>query len=811
MRVSLHWLKEYVDFTLSAEDLAECLTMVGLEVESIEYQGKKYEKFVVGEVLEIAKHPNADRLSVCKVNTGKEAHQVVCGAPNVAEGQKVAVGLVGAVVPHNQHDPDGKPFALSHVKVRNVDSYGMICSAYELDLGDDRNGIIVLDSNAKPGIPLARYLGREDTVIEVGITPNRPDAMSHIGIAREVAALLGKRIRLPKVKVKKGSVPIKKVLTVVVEDTQRCPRYTARVIRNLQVVPSPGWLQNRLNSIGIRPVNNIVDITNYVLMEIGHPLHAFDYDKVAGQKIVVRLAQQDELFVTLDHKQRSLRSDTLLICDAERPIAVAGVMGGENSEISSSTTAIVIESAYFIPQCIRSSSKAFSLSTDASQRFERGADPNITLWAVDRAASLIQSIAGGEVLKGVIDVYPKKIQPKRITLRPTRVNEVLGTTLNHKEVSALLQKLNIRVAGKARKKVVSSTSYVVPTYRPDITEEIDLVEEVARVYGYNNIDTKTESLIKFYSYAPEWEFADELRNCLIGGGYSEVIVNSMQEKSQARLASDKVVEIANPISKDMGALRTSLIPSMLGVIRHNIFHGVKDLRLFEIGKAYFHDPSIADGTSLQGFVEKERLLLALTGIVEPVSWGRKPRSVDIFDAKGELQVLFNKISLDKIKFIPYSTTDALIDTGLHVEINGQHVGMVGSIRKGLLSMFEIEQDVYIGELTLDPLKMNRLRARTYQLLPKFPPVVRDVAFIVDGAISSEVLESAIRNAGKPLLTSIKLFDIYTGEQIENGKKSCAFSLQFLSETRTLTQEEVDRTMQHVIVQISSTFGATLRQ
>src|ERR1051326_5882106 len=519
MKVSLHWLKRYVEIGISPEELAHLLTMAGLEVESIVDLGEQYKNFVVGEVLEIRKHPNADKLTVCRVGNGSDILQIVCGAPNVAPGQKVALGLIGATVPHNQHDPGGKPFVLSHVKVRGEDSFGMICSAYELNRGDDRDGIMVLESDAAAGTALSSYLCLDDTVFEIGITPNRPDAMSHFGIAREVGALLGKKPRLPKIELREGSRSVKKYASVSIEAGNDCPRYTARVIFGVTAGASPKWLQQHLSAVGIRPVNNIVDITNFVLMECGQPLHAFDYDSISGHAITVRHAAAGESFVTLDHKNRILRNDTLMICDARRPVAIAGVMGGEATEISDSTTNVLIESAYFHPPGIRRTSKHFGLSTDASQRYERGADPDIARWANDRAAALIREICGGEILRGVIDEYPVKIMPKKIPLRINRTNEVLGTSLSGSMISGCLKKLEIMpVETSSRKRSRGIITYKAPAFRPDLEREIDLIEEVARVYGYNNIDTRAESTLKYPVQAPPRAASEILRQTLVGRG-----------------------------------------------------------------------------------------------------------------------------------------------------------------------------------------------------------------------------------------------------------------------------------------------------
>lgn len=582
MRISLQWLKKYVDIELSTEELARRLTMVGLEVESAECLGDKYKGFIVGRVNEVVKHPNADKLTVCKVDAGREVIQVVCGAPNVAPGQKVAVGVVGAEVPHDQHDPAGKPFRLSQAKIRGVDSFGMICSGFELGLGEDKAGILILESSATPGTPLSEYLGLDDTVLDIGITPNRPDAMNHIGIAREIAAMTGKKLRLQGFKLTESKKKTKDFASARVMDATACPRYTVRVLINVNIGPSPEWMQNLLQAVGIRPVNNVVDVTNYVLMECGHPLHAFDYDKISGHEIVVKCASLGQSFTTLDHKERKLRGDTLMICDSDGPLAVAGVMGGTNSEISESTSNVLIESAYFEPRSVRRTSKYLGISTDASQRFERGADPNATRWAADRAASLMQQLCGGEVLGNPIDVYPKKISPRKISLRVKKTNEILGTTLRPARISALLHRLGIDdITSAGKKRVKDDLQFLVPTSRPDLEREIDLVEEVARTYGYDNIRIETRTSLEYSIHAPVPDSQDVLREWLIGRGFREIVTNSMEHEWMASVESDKAVAVANPISKDMGFLRTSLIPSALGVVRNNVFQGAKNLRLFD--------------------------------------------------------------------------------------------------------------------------------------------------------------------------------------------------------------------------------------
>lgn len=809
MRVSLNWLKQYIYFKISPEELSHQLTMLGLEVESVDYLGRRFDGFVVGEVLSVSKHPNANKLTVCKVDVRMEVLQIVCGAPNVEPGQKVVVGLVGATVPRNQHDPGGAPFTLAHVKLRGEDSFGMICSAYELDLGDEKNGILILDKQAQTGIPLAKHLGMDDIVFEVGITPNRPDAMSHIGIAREISIIVKKKVGIPSVKLKESKERSTRAARITIKDKINCPRYTARVVKNVTVGVSPDWLQKYLTAVNVRPVNNIVDITNYVMLECGQPLHAFDYDKLEGHEIIVRPAVEGEKFTTLDHKSRTLTSDTLLICDRVKPIAIAGVMGGENSEIGASTKNILIESAHFRAQSIRRTSKHFSLTTDASQRFERGADYNVTIWAADRAAQLIQQYCGGEVLAGILDAAPGKIARKKIPLRTKRVEEILGVQLNADQICKILARLEIeRVGGSKKKPDPVRSLFVVPSFRPDLEREIDLIEEVARVFGYNNIQTKMEARIQFPETEPVRNLHEDLRECVIGLGYHEIVTNSMQEKEIASLSSTDVVEIANPISIEMASLRTSLVPSMLRVVRNNIFQGTKNIRLFEIGKTYTRRTSSASNS--EQFVEKWRLMLCLSGSVFQHSWGQEPRSVDIFDLRGDLESLFQKIFLDKFNFIPYPTSKALSDKGLHVEINGVDSGYLGLISKELLKRFEIEQEVVALEIDLDTVAKSVGSHRKFKALSRFPSVLRDIALVVNDNISVGEIESVIRKAGGAMLTRLELFDVYSGDQLPSGKKSVAFALDLLSEDHTLTQEEIETAMESIISSARRQLNAELR-
>jgi phenylalanyl-tRNA synthetase beta chain len=805
MKISHNWLKDYIAIRMKPSQLAEELSMIGLEVEGFEDLAEKYRGFVVALVLESVKHPHADRLSVCKVNVGHEELQIVCGAPNVAAGQKVAVGLVGATVPRDQHDPDGKPFVLSQVHLRGVQSNGMICSEYELGVGDDANGILVLDPKAKPGTPLAKYLGLTDVVYSMEVTANRGDWLSHIGVAREIQVIAEAKASLPKIVIKESATPTRKHATIKIADAAKCRRYASRVVRNVKVGPSPKWMQDRLSAIGLRPINNIVDITNYVLMETGQPLHAFDYDTLARHTIIVKCAKEGEKFTTLDGKERNLRSDTLMICDGDKPIAIAGVMGGANTEISDRTTNVLIESANFDPGNIRRSSKYLGLSTDASQRFERGVDMEMSLYAANRAAQLLQELAGGEILKGTIDVYPRKLRAQQVNLRVSRTNGVLGTSLSPKEIVAFLRRLGIKAVKQSKEMV----TFVVPSFRYDLVEEIDLIEEVARAYGYNNVETKTRTTVDFSKPLNTASIQEGLRDYLIGAGFNEMLTYSLQDKAKGLMTGDRAVEVLNPGSAEASVLRTSLIPGALTVVQHNRAHGMSDLRLFEIGDV-FALKGEKPTDSLSDFVEDERVIILMSGSVVPQQYGSEHRGVDFYDLKGEVQALLSKFWLDKYRFISYDTASALIEGALAVEINGTYAGLLGKIGKSIAERFNIGDAVFVCELKVRALEGNWLSEKKLRQLPRFPSVHRDLAFVVDLEMQHEIVARTIREAGGTLLANVVLFDLYQGDQVGAGKKSLAYALEFQPLDRTMTDREIDAEVNRIVQRVEESCKAKLR-
>lgn len=802
MNISHKWLKQYIKLTLPPEVLEDRLSMLGLEIESVTRPGSRYAGFVVGEVTTVSPHPNADRLTICQVDIGEEVVQIVCGAPNVAEGQKVAVGLQGATVPRNQHDPQGEPFQLSRATIRGVESHGMICSEYELDLGKDKDGILVLDPQAKVGTPLASYLGMDDVIYDVEITPNRPDWLSHFGVAREIGVLTGKPPSLPRVSLREARESITRYLSVRVEDKTNCMRFAARLIRGVKIGASPVWLQHALRSVGLRPRNNVVDVTNYVMLECGQPLHAFDYALLRGAAIVVRRTRGGE-FTTLDERTHQLPADAVMVCDAEREISIAGIMGGRNSEISEQTVDVVLESANWNPSSIRRTARALGITSDASQRFERGADPNAVPYAIDRAAQLILECAGGELMKGWIDVYPKKVRERRIPLRTERVNAVLGTSLPEKEIALMLSRLGLRKASGTR----GAPVYIVPTFRVDLEREIDLIEEVARVYGYDRIEVRTASRMELARAQGKTSPRVNVGNALVGLGYREALCDSLVDARRAALGGRTTVTVLNPKNSEAACLRTSLIPGLLDAVARNQSFGNTDLRLFEIGRVFWKAHN-ATHVIVEDFAEEERLAMVITGAALPLQWGVSRREVDIFDLKGDLQMLTNMLSLDKTTFISYSTHETLAEKPVAIEINGVYAGYFGSIRDEVLKMFGIERPVFVADIALAA--VGGKRTRRYTSLPRYPKVRRDVALVVNGDVEAGAVEQAIRRGASALLTGVELFDVYTGPNVPQGKKSLAYVLELQSQDQTLTEDQIEAEMRRIVLNVERETGAALR-
>lgn len=791
MKVSVNWLKDFVDINLTPEQLSEKLSLAGLEVEEILIRGLDVDKVVVGEVLESEKHPNADKLKVCKVNVGEEILQIVCGAPNVAKGQKVPVALVGAELPIG--------LKIKKARLRGVESVGMICAQDELGVSDDHSGIWVLPDDAPIGVPLKEYLkDQKDIVFDLSITPNRPDCMSHLGVSREIAALTQKELRYPKIKVTESGKDIGELAKITIHTSEGCPRYAARVIKNIKIGPSPSWLKNRLEAVGIRSINNVVDVTNYVLMELGHPLHAFDYDKLANHEIQVRLSQEGEKFVTLDGKEHTLPENVVLICDAEKPVAIGGIMGGENSEVTAETTSVLLESAYFNPTFINKAAKKLNISTDASQRFERGADPNGVIEALNRATQLIQELAGGEVAKGIIDIYPTPIKEKRVPLRLDYINKLIGVEFTEPQVKELLEPLGIKV---------NNGECVVPTYRPDIERPADIAEEVSRLYGFDKIPARDITEIPYGLKENEQdEFIDEVKMYFAHRGFYEIITNTMVKKEQhERIIGEEALPILNPISQDFSAVRRYLVPSMLEVIRNNIRRQNYNLRLFEVNRI-FHP--LKNKETLPE--EELHLCIGITGKRYPIHWSYPEENVDLFDMKGIIESFFKEISLDNFEFISY---DNFVSNGenLAIRLNDEIIGFVADVKSEILSQLDIEQRVYVAELDLLKVYKARRKEKKYKAISRFPKMERDVAFVVDKSQSSKEIVDFIWENGGQYLVDVIIFDRYEGKKLEEGKQSLAFRMVFQSNERTLTDDEVNKKFQEIIKKVEKKFHARLRQ
>ncbi|MEG8945730.1 phenylalanine--tRNA ligase subunit beta [Rosettibacter firmus] len=798
MKISLNWLNDYIDLKdISIDEIVERLTLAGLEVEEIIDQSKNFQNIVVGYVKEKRKHPNADKLSVCIVSDGTREYNVVCGAPNVQEGQKVPFAKVGAKIPFNG-------LKLEKTKIRGELSEGMICSEKELGISENHDGIMVLNSELKEGTPLADALGMNDIILDIAITPNRADALSHIGIARDLSAIFDRPVKLPEVRLKESNFKSEEIASVEIVDVVNCPRYIGKVVLNVEIKESPEWLKNRLKSVGLRPINNVVDVTNYVLYEIGQPLHAFDLDNLSERKIIVKCASDGEKFVTLDSKERELTSKDLMICDAHKPVAIAGIMGGENSEVTSSTKNILIESAFFNPSSIRKTAKRLGLQTDASYRFERGTDYDITVWAARRAAQLIYEIAGGEVAKSEIDVYPAPFPKKSVELRYSRIKKILGYEIPEEKV----KKIFINLGFEIKKEDDTKISLIIPSYRHDIDREIDLIEEVARIYGYDKIPEVDKISVTLEEKIDQTYFNDEVRNILISLGFFEIVTNSLLREDIAKRFG-KPISVLNPQSIEMTHLRPSLLPGMLQAVLNNLKVNEKNLKLFEIGKVFErkHDNEIK---SFDDFYEKESLIIAITGNAVEREWYEKDRQYDIYDLKGYVQsFLLKLLSLSNIEIKKVTDTNEF-DLAIQLKYNETILGQGGIIKNELLKLFDIDQNVLAFIFDLDLIKSIQIPKKEFKELLKYPKVYRDFAFIFDETVEAESVIEIIKKSSSKLLHHIKLFDIFQSESLGKGKKSLAFQLEYYDENRTLTEEEVDKDFWNAIKTVEEKFNAKLR-
>lgn len=790
MKVTYNWLKSYTHFEQTPEELVNTLTMIGLEVESLQSINWDFDGIVVGKVVKKSAHENADRLWICEVDVGSKNLNIVCGAPNVEVGQKVPVAIEGTKLPNGT--------IIKQAKIRGIESQGMICSEAELGISSRSDGIMVLDENVEFGQKLRDTLKDGDSVIDIDVTPNRPDCLGVIGIARDIAAFSGTELNKPELNLKETEQPISELIKINILDPEKCPRYTARFIGNVEIKPSPWWLARKLEAVGIRSINNIVDVTNYVMMETGQPLHAFDYDLLRGREINVKTAAEGEKFTTLDDVQHNLNSECLMICDGEGAVAVGGVMGGLNSEVSDSTKNILLEAAYFDPVNIRRTSRYLGSSTEASRRFERGLDPNGTLYALDRAAQLIAELSCGRIAKGSLDVYPRQIRPKTLKLRSKRVELLLGVPVPESEIKSILERLGFKVSGERDFEIE------VPTFRPDVTREADLIEEVARLYGYDNIPADTTAVIEQSTPKNHDEqVTKNITSTLISFGFSEAVTYNLINKKYADLFSSNggTAQVINPISEDLSTLRPSLIPGLLKTVQWNINRRNANLRFFEIGTVFQRT-----GKKIE---EKTRLTGVLTGATGEDSWNIKGKFFDIFDLKGYVRELLDRNQVRNWTFEAFQSEFTNRKT-LAVKKEGDLLGFLGEVNSQILNEFEIEQPVFVFDFDFDQLREQPESEQTFSPIPKFPPVNRDIAVVVGEKVNAENLLGEIKSIGGEYLQDAKVFDVFTGDAIGKGQKSLAFNLTFYSLERTLTEGEIESQLTKILDVLSAKYSAKLR-
>lgn len=805
MKISLNWLKNYIDIEdIPAEKIGDMLTKSGLEVEGMEpFEQVKggLEGLVVGEVLECEKHPNADKLSVTKVNIGGEQTlSIVCGAPNVRAGQKVVVAPVGTTIYPIDHDP----VKLTKAKIRGEVSEGMIVAEDEVGLGHSHEGIMVLDSDLPAGTPAKKYFNIEsDIVFEIGLTPNRADATSHIGVAKDLKALLEREIKWPDVegfKPDNTSNPV----DVIVENQAACPRYSGLVVNGLTIKESPQWLKNRLKSLGMSPINNVVDITNFILHELGQPLHAFDADKIAGKKVIVKTLPAGASFVTLDGKERKLDASDLMICNAESGMCIAGVYGGLDSGVTEKTKNIFLESAYFNPDFIRKTSQLHGLKTDASFRFERGTDPNITVYALKRAALLMKELAGGTIASDIIDVYPKPVTNATIPVKYKNIDRLIGKKLDRKLIFRILELLDIRVESPVEDGFIA----VAPSYRVDVTREADVVEEILRIYGYDNIELSRNLKADYLSDFPEIDPDDvqyQVASVLASSGFNEIITNSLTtpvfSKNIDGSESAQDVEIINELTEDLGVLRQSLLFTGLQTIAHNINRKQKDLRLFEFGKTYRKTKA--------GYNEKYRLAIYVSGNVEAENWRNKTRTVEFHDLYAIVYKILNKFISGDPENELYAGPS--IEYGLEMKHEGRVLGFAGKVNAAVLRLADIKQDVFYAEIDWEALLQIANKGFIYKEVSKYPEVRRDLSLVIDKSTAFEDIKKIALKQGNKLIRSINIFDYYEGENIGNDKKAYALSFTLQDPSKTLTDQAIEKTMGKLMRAFETELGALIRK
>jgi phenylalanyl-tRNA synthetase beta chain len=797
MRLSLHWLGEFLDVTVSPEVLADKLTLAGFEVEALEKLTPDFSGVVVAKVTRVEPHPQADRLMLTEVDDGRRTYRVVCGAPNVAAGRLYAFAPSGAVIAAGRE--------IKAVQVRGVASEGMLLAEDELGLSPDHAILMDIPQDLPLGRDVGEALELADVVLEVAVTPNRPDCLSVLGLAREVAALLKQPLRHPEAGFPEGPEDIHQAARVTILDPVHCPRYAARLLVDLTVRPSPFWMRRRLEVAGLRAINNLVDVTNYVLLEFGQPLHAFDFDRLAGGEIVVRLPRSNERhFLTLDSQERPLNHETLLICDAVKPVALAGIMGGLYSEVMDRTRRVLIESAYFNPPTIRRTAKRLGLSTESSYRFERGVDPDGVICALERAAQLMAALGGGRVLAGAIDEYPTPVPRPRLTLRVSRANRVLGTNFPPEKVEGILRDLHIPAVDFDGEHLVVQA----PSHRGDLEREEDLIEEVARLAGYDEIPvTLPQGLVDIPAPPPEVRLRGEARHLLQGLGFCEVVTYSFQAERLLQVlgASAKAapLPLANPLSEEQALMRTSLLPGLLEALRRNVMKQLQDVRLFEIAKIFLPQA----GADLPR--EEQWLAGVMYGDREESSWLAPSEPLDFYDLKGAVETLLAGLLIPEVSFRPADLPRYLL-YGARVFSQARDLGFLGVLSPAVAEKLNIEGALLTFQLNCEALCQASEPFPLYTPLPRYPAVYRDLALVLSASVPAALVTEALYAHGRPWLQEARLFDVYAGQSIPEGKRSLAFHLTYRDPERTLTDEAVDRHHQQVVEALARELGAELR-
>ncbi len=796
MIISYNWLKEYLDIDVDPQELKDILTYAGIEVEAVDNIGKNLDQIKVGLIKDKIKHPNADKLSICHVDTGQETVQVICGAPNCATDQKIAFAGIGTKL---------QDMKIKKVKLRGVESFGMICSEKELGISENHDGILELPEDAPVGENLSSYLKLKDTCYDVEITPNRPDLLGMIGVARDLAAIRNKKIILPKIELSTSKDKIQNFLTLENFAPKKCTRYTARLIKNVTIKDSPIWLQKRLLAVGLHPINNVVDVTNFVMLEFGHPLHAFDLANIQDKKIVVRMAKENEKFPALDDETYSLTTEDLVIADAERPIALAGIIGGKNSLITKETKDIVIEAANFLYSNIRKTGNRLKISTDSSYRFERDIADDTADIVSRRAAQLILKTAGGELLEGKLDSYPAPQTPKKVKLRQSRIKKVLTIDLSQRQIAAYLEGLGLKLISQKDDEQI----FQIPSFRKDLTREIDLIEEIIRLFGYNNVDTHLRS--QKIMDRKRFYLRRKLKRIMVENGFSEIRNWSFGDPAdlqkmeiQAEDERWKLAKLKNPLGDSFSVMRSTLIPDLLKNARFNFNHGQKDIKTFELNKAYTRDKEQKLAT------EKFHLSALLSGNSRPIYWKETNQKIDFYEVKGIVEEIISLFPLQDLKYL--QSTENYFQQGQAATIQWQKkkIGELGKIDRKIAGKFDLEQDVFILDLDLEKLfSALKTEVHNFQPIPKYPPVLRDLSFIISKKYEFLKIKKEIASVNKTI-KKIVLFDEYQGENIDLDKRSLSFSITFSSDTKTLTDEYINKIIKLIIDRLRSKFDIEMR-